>query len=72
MRELSVVEIEEVSGGMIEDAMPYFTAMIAVGMAAYGTGWGAMLVGAAVTASPPAVGVMVALSFAGGMAWGKD
>ncbi len=72
MRELSVVEIDEVSGGRVEDAIPYFTMMVGVGVATYGTGWGALAVGAAVAASPVGLAIMGSLAFAGGIAWAKQ
>jgi len=68
MRELSVVEVEEVSGGMFLDAAPYFTAMIGVGAGAFGSSWGTLAVGVAFAMSPIAVGAMAGLAFAGGVA----
>ena len=68
MRELSVVEIEEVSGGMIEDAAKYFAVTVGIGMATFGAGWGGVVVASAVATAPIAVGAMAAFSFLGGVA----
>ncbi len=72
MRELSVVEIDEVSGGRFEDSVPYFTTMIAVGMSTFGSSWGAVGVGLAIAVAPAAVGVMSVLAVGGGIALMRD
>ncbi len=68
MRELSVVEIDEVSGGRMLDSIPFFTASMAIGSAAFGPSWGVVGVGLAVSVSPLAVGAMAAFALAGGVA----
>lgn len=68
MRELSVVEVNEVSGGMMLDSAKYFTVAIGIGMATFGPAWGGVAVGAAITAAPFALGTMAAFAFLGGMA----
>lgn len=68
MRELSMEEIGQVSGGMVLDAAPYFTAMITIGATTFGSTWGAVAVGTAVATAPFAVGVMAGLSVLGGIA----
>lgn len=68
MRELSAVEVDEVSGGMMVDAAPYFTSTIGIGMATFGSSWGALPVGLAIAAAPIAVAAMVGLTFVGGVA----
>lgn len=72
MRELSAVEVDEVSGGMILDAAPYFTLCAGIGMAAFGSSWGAVAVGLAISVSPLAVGTMAVLAVGGGMAYMRD
>ncbi|MGJ8687912.1 MAG: hypothetical protein ACSHXZ_00200 [Gammaproteobacteria bacterium] len=68
MRELSAVEVDEVSGGMFLDAAPYFTATLGIGAATFGSAWGALPVGLAFAVAPLAVGVMAGLTLAGGVA----
>lgn len=68
MRELSMEEVGQVNGGFFEGAAPYFTAAIGIGVATFGTSWGALPVIAAVTFAPVAVGTMAGLSFLGGVA----
>lgn len=72
MRELSAVEIGEVSGGMFIDAVPFFTATIAIGSVTFGGAWGALAVGTAVATAPAALGAMMVLTFAGGVALMRD
>lgn len=70
MRELSMVEVEQVSGGFmkIEKGLPYFATAVSLGRAVYGTAWATMAVGGAVAASPIVLGAMVGLTLAGGIA----
>lgn len=68
MRELSAVEVDKVSGGMFLDAAPYFTSAMGIGVSAFGSSWGALSVGVAFAVAPIAVGAMVGLAFAGGVA----
>lgn len=68
MRELNLEEIDQVGGGMILDAAPYFATMVAIGASTFGSVWGGTLLGAAVLAAPVAVGTMAGLSFLGGVA----
>lgn len=68
MRELNLEEIDQVGGGMILDAVPYFTAMVTIGATTFGSTWGAVAVGAAVAVAPFAVGAMAGLSILGGIA----
>jgi hypothetical protein len=68
MRELSVVEVNEVSGGMMLDSAKYFTASAGIGMAVFGPAWGGVSVGVAIAVAPIAVGAMAAFAFFGGIA----
>ena len=68
MRELSLEEVDQVNGGMVLDAAPYFTAMITIGATTFGSVWGGVAVGAAVALAPFAVGAMAGLAFLGGAA----
>ncbi len=66
MRELTMQEVGAVSGGRFEDSWQYFAAMMAVGAASFGSGWGAVAVGVAVATAPVAIVGMAALSIGGG------
>lgn len=68
MRELSLEEVDQVNGGMILDAAPFFATMVAIGASTFGSTWGAVALGSAVLAAPVAVGAMAGLSFLGGVA----
>jgi hypothetical protein len=68
MRELSMEEVGQVNGGMVLDAAPFFTTMVAIGVSTFGSTWGAAIVGSAILAAPIAVGTMAGLSFLGGVA----
>lgn len=68
MRELNLEEVEQVNGGMILDAAPYFTAMITIGATTFGSVWGGVAVGAAIAVAPFAVGAMAGLALLGGAA----
>ena len=66
MRELSMVEVEQVSGGAFLDAVPYFTAAVGIASYTFGSGWATMGVAAAVAISPISVIGIAGLSLAGG------
>lgn len=67
MRELSMLEIEQVSGGRLhlERGVPYFAAAMTLGQLAYGSGWALAAVGTA-AGMPIVLGAIVGLSVAGG------
>jgi len=72
MRELTVNELEEVSGAGISDALAYWGAAAAIGQFSYGTSWGTIAALAAIGFSPIAVTAVVGLALAGGYAYLSD
>jgi len=72
MRELTMVELEEVSGAGITDALKYWGAAAAIGQISYGGSWGTIATLAAFGLSPLAATAMVGLAFAGGYAYLND
>ncbi|MCB1665226.1 MAG: hypothetical protein KDI28_05570 [Pseudomonadales bacterium] len=66
MRELSMVEVEQVSGGAIFDSVPLFTAAVGIGAYSFGSGWATFGVAAALAISPISVAAIAGLSLAGG------
>lgn len=70
MRELSMVEVEQVSGGAFLDAAPYFTTAVGIATYTFGSTWATTAVAAALAISPISVAAIAGLSLAGGyMAW---
>lgn len=55
MQELSLNEIESVSGGTVGDSAKAVAIAGAIGAGAFSAGWGSMAVGAAIAVSPLAV-----------------
>lgn len=68
MRELSMKEVEQVNGGMVLDAAPFFATVVAIGASTFGSTWGAAVLTTAFATAPIAVGAMAGLSFLGGVA----
>jgi hypothetical protein len=68
MRELNTVEIDQVSGGMFEEAALCFATMFSIGASTWGSTWGAVAVGSAIGFAPIAAGAMTGLAIAGGIA----
>lgn len=66
MRELTEREVEHVAGATLSDAGIAFGGVAAIGLAAFGSSWGAVGVGLAFAASPVAVIAMGALAFYAG------
>ena len=62
MHELSINEIDMVSGAGPKEAGAVVGVTAAIGTAAFGAGWGTLAVGAAFVASPVAVIAVVALA----------
>lgn len=67
MQELSLNEIESVSGGTIGDTAKAVGIASAIGAGAFGAGWGTMAVGAAMAVSP--LGVIALAGCAGYAGW---
>ena len=65
MRELTINELDEVSGGDIGDAIKYWGAAAAVAQGVFGTGWASMAAVAAL-ASPIGLTAILGLSAVGG------
>ncbi len=72
MRELTINEMEEVSGAGITDALKYWGAGAAIGQISYGGTWGTIAALTAFGLSPVAATAMVGLAFAGGYAYLND
>ncbi|MCP5329867.1 MAG: hypothetical protein H7A05_00785 [Pseudomonadales bacterium] len=72
MRELSMVEVEQVSGGAFLDAAPLFTTTVGIAAYTFGSGWATMGVAAALAISPISVVAMAGLSLVGGYAAMQD
>jgi hypothetical protein len=66
IREITIDEVNYVSGAGPKQAAGAAGLAAAIGAAAYGSSWGAMAVGAAVAAAPVAAIAMVALAGFGG------
>ena len=66
MRDITMDEIDQVSGADTGTGIAAFGAAGAIGMAAFGSGWGAVGAGLAFAVSPIAVGAMVGLALYGG------
>ncbi|WP_222853190.1 hypothetical protein, partial [Massilia genomosp. 1] len=65
--QLSLDEIESVSGGTIGESAKAVAIAGAIGAGAFGAGWGTMAVGAAIAVSP--LGVMALAGCAGYAGW---
>ena len=66
MRELTMDELDEVSGGTIWDALPIWGTAMGIGTVTYGSSWGAVAALAAFGVAPVAALAMVGLAFYGG------
>jgi hypothetical protein len=66
MRELTEREVEYVVGTTLSEAGIAFGGVTAIGLAAYGSSWGAVSVGLAFAVSPIAFVAMGALAFYAG------
>ena len=62
MEDLSVKEIDSVSGGTIKEGAKLFALAGGIGAAAYGVSWGSVAVGVAFAASPIAFVAMVGVA----------
>ena len=72
MRELTINELEEVSGAGISDALKYWGAAAAMGQITFGGTWGTIAALTAFGLSPVAATAMVGLAFARGYAYLSD
>lgn len=72
MRELTLTELDQVSGAGITDALKYWGAGAAIGQITYGGSWGTIAALTAFGLSPLAATAMVGLAFAGGVAYLSD
>ena len=72
MRELSMVEVEQVSGGAFLDYVSLFTAAVGIGSYSFGSAWATTGVAAALAISPISVVAMAGLSLVGGYAAMQD
>jgi len=68
MRELTITELDEVSGGDIGDAVKYWGTAAALAHGVFGSGWASMAAVAAFGASPVGLAGVAILSVAGGYA----
>jgi hypothetical protein len=66
LHEMTIDEVNQVSGAGIKEAAAAFGLAGAIGTAAYGSGWGAFAVGAAFGAAPIALIAMSGLAIWGG------
>ena len=66
MRELTMNELDQVSGGDIGDAATLWGAVVGLGTVAYGSSWATVGALAAIGMSPLVAFAMVGLAFAGG------
>jgi len=66
MRELTMDELGEVSGGDFTETLQYLGTAAALAQITYGTGWGSMGVVAAFSLSPLGGAVVLGLAFTGG------
>ena len=72
MRELTMDELEQVSGGDIWDALPIWGTAMGIGTVTYGSSWGAVAALTAFGIAPLAALTMVGLAFYGGYQAAQD
>lgn len=72
MRELTMVELEEVSGAGMADSLKYWGAAAALGQITFGGTWGTIAALTAFGLSPVAATAMIGLAFAGGYVYLND
>ena len=72
MRELTMDELEQVSGGDLTDSLKYWGTAAAIGQITYGSSWGTIAALTAFGMSPIGATIMVGLAFAGGVAYLSD
>lgn len=66
MRELTMEELDVVSGGDLWDALPVWGTALGIGTVTYGSSWGAVAALTAFGVAPIAALAMVGLAFYGG------
>jgi hypothetical protein len=62
VQELTIDEVNSVSGASVKDAGAALGLMATIGGAAFGSGWGAVAVGGALAGAPIAVAAMAGLA----------
>lgn len=68
MRELTIIELDEVSGGDIGDAAKYWGTAAALAHGVFGSGWASMAAVSALGVSPIGLAGIAVLTVAGGYA----
>ena len=72
MRELTLDELDEVSGGRTTESVIAFSAAAAISKATFGSGWATMAAVSAFGASPLIAATVAGLAVYGGYQWFTD